>query len=112
VSQLLQVAGRSGTISGISTGSITHHNGGIPYVASGAVAIAIDGTIAHYHQGLPFDANGRLVVNYVNPVDNVGSGAAPFTADSKLNVVGGTVTHWNGGVPYVTTGHVRMSVLG
>ena len=112
MSQLLQVAARSGAINGDPAGAIDHYNGGIPYTSSGYVAIAIEGTIDHYHQGIPFDANGRLITDYVNPVNYFGSGAAPFTATNYLNVVGTAATHWNGGVPYVATNHVQISIIG
>lgn len=111
MSQLLQVAARSGKIDGDPFGAITHYNGGIPYTAIGYVALSIEQTIDHYHQGLPFDADGRLAIHYVNPVNYFGSGAAPFTETNWLNVVDGTTTHYNGGVPYAGTSHVNISIV-
>ena len=56
MSQLLQVATRSGTLPTVDGAAAPAYNDqGIPYDATG-VAVATVGAIAYWHQGLPFVA--------------------------------------------------------
>lgn len=92
------------------------------FVGEGAVLVT-DGTAApdHFANGLPYEADGSLAVDSVSaitgvsaaiPVTAVGRiatgttparanmGAMPLTADGRLVMAAGAVSHYSSGVPY------------
>ena len=90
--------------SGAGAPAIVHN--GIPYEATGALAVENLGDIDHFHQGLPFTAAGRLATVINGVVDHYGSGAAPFAVGPRLVISTSAIDHYNSGVPYDSNGRV------
>lgn len=93
----------------IGTEAPAYVHNGIPFEEDGAAALS-EAPITHYHQGLPFDAVGRACVAST-AVFRHGSGAAPFTADSRLAVTSLAATYFNSGVGYAPDGRLSGTLV-
>ncbi len=117
MSQLLQGATRGGEsiVAFHATDPPEYFWNGLPYDrVEGTPALAIElGPVAgidHYHQGLPFTAVGRLAIDSGKPVAYYGSGAAPFSDLSLIDLAVGAVDHYSAGIPYTVGGQVEAVV--
>jgi hypothetical protein len=108
MSQLLQVATRSGTIP-VAAAATTHVDQGIPYTSTGAVAYENLGAIDHYHQGLPFTAGNRLAAALNGAVDSIQPGGIPITVDGLICLGTGVVDHYSAGIPYTATSQIKVN---
>ena len=111
MSQLLQVACRSGAllaVDGITPP--THYHNGIPYDGD-SVAVSFSFPITHYHQGLPFNSLGRIAA-IAGPTDSIQSGPIPIAANGRVtSSLDNTPSSYNGGVPYGLDGGLVIGGL-
>lgn len=91
-----------------NTGAPAFVDQGTPRESNGSVAVDSASAIANYNQGLPMTANGRIAVDINEVVDRVENGGAPFSANNRLSLGTGDVTHVSAGVPY--TGNSQIAV--
>jgi hypothetical protein len=109
MSQLLQVATRSGAVATLDGGGAPSRvDQGIPYDGL-SVAADLSGVVDHHHQGLPFTAVGRLAVTSSPPL-YYGSGAAPMS-NGRLCMVDSSIDHYSAGIPYTSAGLVATTGL-
>ncbi len=108
MSQLLQVATRSGVITIEALNPATFDQG-IPYTASGAVAYENLGGIDHHHQGLPFTAASRLAGVLNGVVDSIQPGGIPITVNGHIVFGTGAIDHYSAGIPYTATSQIKVA---
>lgn len=108
MSQLLQVATRSGKIFVLNT-SPAYFDQGLPYSSEGALAFEEIGPIDHYHQGLPFTIGNRLSATLNGTVARIAPGGAPFDASGFLVFGDGDVDHFASGIPYTATNQIAST---
>ena len=95
----------------LTTASIAapaYHYQGLPYDATGALAVTAIGGIVNYSQGLPLSINGRIRVNLANGPAYYGPGAAPFVPNGELAMADAAPDHYTSGVPYAANNAVAV----
>ena len=104
MSQLLQVATRTGVLLAVEgSAPPTHYDQGIPYDGE-FVAVSYSFAISHYHQGLPFNNVGRIAA-FVGPPASIQSGPIPLSSTGRLAAsLDAEISNYNGGVPYGSDG--------
>jgi hypothetical protein len=113
MSQLLQVATRN-TASAVeisTSGAVTHSNGGIPYTATGSIAVDSVAAVTHHHQGLPFTAAGELAVELNTAPARIAPGGVPMSASGR--VVMGLIApnHYSAGIPYNAVSSISYNLV-